>query len=233
MNSRISQKVAVIGLGRFGMALARRLSQDGAEVIAIDRQPRLIDEICNDVAIAVRLDSTEEAALRSQEVERVDCVVVAIGENFEAALLTTVICKRTLKVPHVICRAQTPLHAEIFRQIGADEVIQPEQNAGEMLGRRLAHPRILDYVKLGDGFTIVELQAPSLFVGRTLKEIDLRSTYRVNLIAIRRKTDTSEAGEQQSPDQLISVPGPDDRLEAPDILLLSGSDAALANLPQG
>ena len=222
----------MIGLGRFGMALARRLSQDGAEVIAIDRQPRLIDEICNDVAIAVRLDSTEEAALRSQEVERVDSVVVAIGENFEAALLTTVICKKNLKVPHVVCRAQTPLHAEIFRQIGAEEVIQPEQNAGEMLGRRLAHPRILDYVKLGDGFTIVELQAPSRFVGKTLKEIDLRSTYRVNLIAIRRKAEASDPGEQQNPDQLVSVPGPNDHIEASDILLLSGSDAALSNLPQ-
>ncbi|MCP4785046.1 MAG: TrkA family potassium uptake protein [Fuerstiella sp.] len=233
MNSRVSQRVAVIGLGRFGMALARRLSQHGAEVIAIDRQHKLIDEICNDVAIAVRLDSTEESALRSQEVERVHSVVVAIGENFEAALLTTVICKKTLKVPNVICRAQTPLHAEIFEQIGADEVIQPEQTAGEMLGRRLAHPRIHDYVKLGDGFTVVELQAPSRFVGKTLKEIDLRSTYRVNLIAIRRKAETSDAEPPQGSDQLISVPGPDDRIQAADILLLSGSDAALSNLPQG
>ena len=141
MNSRTSQRVAVIGLGRFGMALARRLSQHGAEVIAIDRQHKLIEEICNDVAIAVRLDSSEEAALRSQEVERVDCVVVAIGENFEAALLTTAICKKNLKVPKVICRAQTTLHAEIFRQIGADEVIQPEQNAGEMPGSS-ANPRL-------------------------------------------------------------------------------------------
>ncbi|MEO1983670.1 MAG: TrkA family potassium uptake protein [Fuerstiella sp.] len=233
MNSRSSQRVAVIGLGRFGMALARQLSKDGAEVIAIDRQPKLIEEICNDVAIAVRLDSTKAAALRSQEVERADCVVVAIGENFEAALLTTVICKKNLQLPKVICRAQTPLHAEIFQQIGADEVIQPEQNAGEMLGRRLAHPRIHDYVKLGDGFTIVELQGPSPFVGKTLKEIDLRSTYGVNLIAIRRKAEPSDAEEQQSPDQLISVPGPNDRIEASDILLLSGSDTALSNLPQG
>ncbi|MDG1894590.1 MAG: TrkA family potassium uptake protein [Fuerstiella sp.] len=232
MNSRTSQRVAVIGLGRFGMALARRLSQHGAEVIAIDRQHKLIEEICNDVAIAVRLDSSEEAALRSQEVERVDCVVVAIGENFEAALLTTAICKKNLKVPKVICRAQTTLHAEIFRQIGADEVIQPEQNAGEMVARRLAHPRIHDYVKLGDGFTIVELLAPSHFVGKTLKELNLRSTYRVNLIAIRRTTDTPDAEDQPVADQIISVPGPDDRIDASDILLLSGSDTALSNLPR-
>ena len=232
MNSRTSQRVAVIGLGRFGMALARRLSQHGAEVIAIDRQHKLIEEVCNDVAIAVRLDSSEEAALRSQEVERANCVVVAIGENFEAALLTTVICKKNLKVPNVICRAQTPLHAEIFRQIGADEVIQPEQNAGEMMARRLAHPRIHDYVKLGDGFTIVELQAPSHFVDKTLKELDLRSTYRVNLIAIRRTSETADTEGEPGVEQLISVPDPNDRIKATDILLLSGSDTALSNLPR-
>jgi len=232
MNSRTSQRVAVIGLGRFGMALARRLSQHGAEVIAIDRQHKLIEEVCNDVAIAVRLDSSEEAALRSQEVERVDCVVVAIGENFEAALLTTVICKKNLKVPTVICRSQTPLHAEIFRQIGADEVIQPEQNAGEMMARRLAHPRIHDYVKLGDGFTIVELQAPPHFVDKTLRELDLRSIYRVNLIAIRRTSNIAGTEREPGVEQLISVPDPNDRIKASDTLLLSGSDTALSNLPR-
>ncbi|MCA9047100.1 MAG: TrkA family potassium uptake protein, partial [Planctomycetaceae bacterium] len=135
MGEDFYQRIAVIGLGRFGMALARRLSIHGAEVIAIDSDEKLVDEIRDDVAMAVRLNSTEEAALRSQEVDRVDCVVIAIGENFEAALLTTVICKKNLKIPYVICRAQTQFHAEIFRQIGADEVIQPEQNAGDMLGR--------------------------------------------------------------------------------------------------
>ena len=114
MKNSNSQRLAVIGLGRFGMSLARQLAAHGAEVIAIDSNHRLVNEISDDVSLAVRLDSTDEAALRSQEVDRVDCVVVSIGENFEAALLTTVLCKRNLKVGSVICRAQTPLHAEIF-----------------------------------------------------------------------------------------------------------------------
>ncbi|MCA9083582.1 MAG: TrkA family potassium uptake protein [Planctomycetaceae bacterium] len=224
------QRIAVIGLGRFGTALARRLSIHGAEVIAIDTDERLVEEVRDDVALAVRLNSTEEAALRSQEVDRVDCVVIAIGENFEAALLTTVICKKNLQIPHVICRAQTQFHAEIFRQIGADEVIQPEQNAGDMLGRRLAHPRINDYITLGEGFTIVEMLAPSKFAGKTVKEIDLRSTYQVNLIAIRRRT--GKPDEECDGTRLINVPGPNDRIEATDILLLSGSEESLARLPQ-
>lgn len=215
------------------MALARRLSAHRADVLAIDSDQQLVNEICDDVAIAVRLDATDEAALRSQEVDRVDTVVVAIGENFEAGLLTTAICKRHLGVPHVICRAQTRVHAEIFAQIGADEVIQPEQNAGDMLGRRLAHPRINDYIKLADGFTIVEMLAPSKFAGRTVKEIHLRPTYQVNLIAIRRKPKTLP-DDPPRPDSplLISVPGPDDLIEAEDILLLAGSEESLARLPQ-
>ena len=233
------QRIAVIGLGRFGMALARRLSIHGAEVIAIDSEESLVNEVRDDVALAVRLDSTDEAALRSQDVDTVDVCVVAIGENFEAALLTTVICKKNLRIPQVLCRAQTKFHAQIFSQIGADEVIQPEQNAGDMLGRRLAHPRINDYITLGDGFTVIELRAPTKFVGRTVKETELRSAYEVNLIAIRRRIPESErpeksedSGECERTTKLISVPGPNDRIEATDILLLAGSEDSLARLPQ-
>ena len=217
------QRVAVIGLGRFGTSLARSLAFHGAEVIAIDRNKELIDDIADDVAIAVQLDSTDEAALRSEEVDRVDCAVVSIGENFEAALLTTVICHRNLEVPQVICRAQTKFHAEIFAQIGATEVIQPEQHAGEMLGRRLAHPGINDYIQLADGFTILEMAAPERFVGRTVRDISLRAEYKVNLIAIRRSS-------TESPDSQINVPGPDDVIHAEDLLLLAGDEDSLAGI---
>lgn len=231
MRNSKNQRVAVIGLGRFGMSLAKELGTLGAEVVAIDSSKQLVDEVSKEVALAVQMDSTDEAALRSQEVDRVDCVVVSIGENFEAALLTTVLCKRNLEVPQVICRAQTELHAEIFRQIGADEVIQPEQTAGQMLGRRLAHPRIHDYITLGEGFTILEMTAPTKFAGKTVREIDLRANYEVNLIAIKRKAE--EESETETVDTtLISVPGPDDVLLASDLLLLAGSEESLSSLPQ-
>ena len=229
-------RFAIIGLGRFGMSLARRLSTHGAEVIAIDSDDTLVSEISDDVAIAVQLDCTDEAALRSQDVDRVDCVVISIGENFEAAVLTTVICHKHLQVPQVICRAQTTFHAEIFTQIGADEVIQPEHNAGDMLGRRLAHPRIHDYIRLAEGFTVIELQAPKPFVSKSVREIDLRNEFSVNLIAIRRpvEPESDAAGESadDAPSKLISVPGPNDRIEASDVLMLAGSEEALARLSQ-
>jgi len=219
------QRIAVIGLGRFGMALAKELALHGSEVIAIDSNPAHIDAIRDHVPLAVVLDSTDEAALRSQEVDRLDAVVIAIGGNFESALLTTVLCRRNLQVPNVICRARTSLHAEIFEQIGAHEVINPESDAGQMLGRRLAHPRIHDYITLAAGFTVIELQCPSEFAGRTLIDLSLRSKYEVNMIAIRRPT-------EEDPRGTITAPKPGDVVLGTDILLLAGSEEALARLPQ-
>jgi len=229
-------RVAVIGLGRFGMALARRMSTHGAEVIAIDSDATAVNEVKDDVTFAVCLDSTDEAALRSQEVDRVDICVVSIGENFEAALLTTVICKMKLEISQVICRAQTAFHSQIFRQIGADEVVQPEQTAGDMLGRRLAHPQLSDYVKLGEGFNIVEMVPPQSFIGRTIQEIELRKHWGVNLIAIRRpRQDPSVLAESEVSDvttRLIAVPRPDDKIEQSDLLVIAGSEEALAKLAE-
>jgi trk system potassium uptake protein TrkA len=233
---RRTQRIAVIGLGRFGMALARRLSTHGCEVIAIDSDPAPVNEIKDDVAFAVSLDSTDEAALRGQEVDRVDICVVSIGENFEAALLTTVICKKNLELPRVICRAQTRFHAQIFQQIGADEVVQPEQTAGDMLGRRLANPQISDYVELGEGFNLVEMLPPKAFVGKTVQEIGLRATWGLNLIALRRPIQDAAVVEDKSPaaaaTRLIPVPGATDRIEASDLLVIAGPEEALTRLAQ-
>lgn len=223
------QKVAVIGLGRFGMVLARELAASGAQVIAIDRAANLVAEVKDEVDLAVKLDTTDEVALRSQEIDKCDYCVVAIGENFESALLTTVIAKK-MGVKHVICRAQTAFHAEIFRQIGADEVIQPEIQAGSNLARRLANPYIDDFISLAEGYTLVELHAPGRFHGKSLRALELRAKYHVNLIAIKRPGGTGEEGEPAG--ELLSVPSADDVIQPGDVLIMAGSDESLANLPK-
>ncbi len=202
------QKVAVIGLGRFGTALARQLTASGAEVIAIDHNMSLVNELRDEVAVAVKLDSTDQAALRGQEIDLVDVAVVAIGENFEAALLTTVILKK-MGVPRIICRAQTAFHGEIFKQIGADEVIQPEIQAGERLGHSLANPQLEDLITLAEGYTLIELHAPKEFCGKSLQILELRRRYDVNLIAIKRPVEgTDEAGNTVKKQNVIGVPAP-------------------------
>lgn len=225
------RKIAVIGLGRFGMELARQMSASGVEVIAVDRDKLLVDEAKDDVDVAVRLDSTDEAALKSQEIDKVDVCVVAVGENFEAALLTTVIVKR-LGVPRIICRAQTQFHADIFRQIGADEVIQPESQAGKILARKLANPQIEDFIALAEGYTLIELRAPKAFQQKTLQELALRGHYGVNLVAIKRMHRTEQDGEEVEEIEVIGVPKAGDVIRPDDTLVLVGSDDALARLPK-
>jgi len=223
-------KVAVIGLGRFGTELARRLGASEVEVIAIDHSDKLVNEIKDDVAIAVRLNATDELALKSQEIDKVDACVISIGENFEAALLATVIVKK-MGVPKIICRAQSQFHAEIFTQIGATEVIQPEVQAGARLARLLANPHLEDYLQVGDGYTMIELLTPREFVGKNLTELALRSKYSVNVVAIRKRNSAEIEKNTGKTHTTDCVPHPDYQVQESDILLIIGTDQNLSRLP--
>lgn len=226
------RRVAVIGLGRFGMAVVDQLASSGVQVIAVDSDRELVDEISHKVDVAVALDSTDERALRSQEIHKVDVLIVAIGENFEAALLTAAIAKKQLKIPRVICRAATTIHAEIFIQIGADEVIQPESETGRQLARKLANPFLEDFIDLGEGFTLIELHAPSAFRGKTLRDLNLRVRYGVNLVAIRRTVRSTEKNGVEQTRESLSVPQADEIIQTEDMLLLIGATENLSRLPK-
>ena len=231
------RRIAVIGLGRFGMALARNLARLGGQVIAVDRNMQLVNEVKDDVDLAVRLDSTDRDALDAQDIDKVDVCVFSIGENFEASLLTTVILRK-LGVPRIICRAQTSFHAEIFRQIGADEVIQPETSAGEQMARRLANPRLTDVIDLAEGYSMVETEAPASWWGIGLKDLGLRTKFDVNLVAIKRQKAAAPADESDgetapiTSSEIISVPRPDDLIQEGDLLMLVGSHDAIDKLPR-
>lgn len=224
-------QIAVIGLGRFGNVLARTLSESGAQVVGIDRSDALVNNVRDEVDRVVALDATDQTALQNQGIADVDVAVVAIGEEFEAALLTTVILKK-MGVPQIICRAQTEYHAEIFKQIGANEVIQPEVQAGSHLGRRLANPQIDDFVTLSEGFAIIEIRTPGEFAGKALKDLALRVKYDVNIVAIRPKTVVERDGQSSEITGAIRVPRPSDVLNPNDVLVVVGSEEALARLPK-
>jgi trk system potassium uptake protein TrkA len=211
------------------MALARELALRGVQVLAIDRSMQLVNEAKDHVDLAVRLDSTDRDALLAQEVDKVDIAVVSIGENFEASLLTTALLQK-MEVPRVICRAQTQTHAEIFRQIGAHEVIQPESSAGQQMALRLANPRLSDVIDLAPGFALVEITAPESWWNVLLKELDLRRKFQVNLVAIKRGL--PESGEDSGDCEIVSVPRPDDPILENDHLILVGDHEAIQSLPK-
>ena len=215
---------AVIGLGRFGRMVAEMLAADGAEVIAVDLNPTLVEDIKDKVTVAVRMDSTDETALVSQGIDSMDAVIVGIGDDFEANQLTVVIAKK-IGVKKVITRARTPVQAKILSLIGADEVIMPEEETAQRLAQRLNRPNIRAHLELAEGYSLVEIAAPRKFHGSSLQEINLRKKYGVTLVVVKKRIEAdNENGYQE---KINDVPGADYIIQSDDILVLVGPDDKL------
>ncbi|MFA6235510.1 MAG: TrkA family potassium uptake protein [Bacteroidota bacterium] len=221
------KRFAVIGLGYFGTNLARELTRQGAEVIAIDNTMSKIEEIKDEVAYAVRLDSTDEKTLRNQGLEELDGVVVSIGEEFESALLTCVLllefgCK------NLVVKSTSPIHTRIFKSVGVHTVVAPDLAIAERLAISLASRTILDTIPLTDEYSIIQLRAPQFMVGQTLQGLDLRREYDVNLITIKRTPKAPDGSD--GPEIILGVPRPDSKIEKNDILILMGSRKSIERL---
>lgn len=223
------ERYAVIGLGRFGSQLATNLAANGAEVIAIDRDRQIVEDLRDRVTLAIALDSTDEGALRIQGIEQVDCAVVGIGHDFEAAALSTVILKR-LGLARVISRAGNDMQAQILKSIGADGVVQPEDESAERWSNRLLAPFIIDHVELGGGYGLVQMKAPKAWTDTPLADTNIRNTHNVTIVAIKRLIDADENSGAQ--DRAIILPQPDSQLRESDTVIIAGFDKDLKRLPR-
>ena len=220
---------AVIGLGRFGQKLAIALSMSGAEVIAIDIDREQIELIRDQVSLAVRLDSTDENALRSQGVDKVDVAIIGIGQNkggFEAAVLTVVNLKN-LGIPDIYARAEHEIGGQVFEAVGATQVIYPEIESAHRWAYKLIAPQIGEKIDFAPGYSLARVKAPASFCDKKLIDLQLRQKYNINLVAIKRG---DEAGIDTG--KIINVPMPQTVIFENDILMVAGSDADLARLPQ-
>jgi len=198
---------AVVGMGRFGRAVARSLAEEGQSVLAVDRDPERLRAVAEDVDAVAAVDMTDEEAVAALRLERMSCVVVAIGSRAtEASLLTTAILRR-FAVSRIVARAFDERHARVLLAIGADEVLNPEDEIGQRLALRLAHPDLLDQIRLGDAL-IAEVEAPEAWVGESLG--DLYEAHRIATLALRRGGATD------------SDPRPEERVASGDVLVLMG-----------
>jgi trk system potassium uptake protein TrkA len=214
---------AVIGLGRFGSAMASTLVELGQEVIGVDNSEDRVQAMADLVSEAVQLDATDEKALRSAGVPDVDVAVISIGENIEASLLVVMQVK-DLGVPTIIAKAVTPLHGRILERLGVTRVIYPERDMAIRVAHGLVVPNVTDYIELSKDFSIVELPAPRDWVGKSLKELAIRPRYGLTLIAIKRRTQTGDH-------EITNVaPSADDVILADDLLALLGDNDRLAQL---
>ena len=214
----------VVGLGVFGRQVALTLAQEGAEVIAVDSDMERVDEIHDYVAYAVKLDSTDPSALKSLGVQDMDAAIVAIGENFEANLLTAAYMKQ-LGVKKVITRASNPIHRKILEQVGADEIISPEDEVGKKIAVRLLRPNLIDYLDVAEDYKLIRIETPAEFVGKTLGEIDFRKNYQLNIISINKQATREEDGQEIIEEVTeIAVPDSNTVLEEDTVLVIVGQE---------
>lgn len=219
----MSKQTVVIGLGQFGMALARALAKNGGEVLAVDVNPAHIHDIASHVADAVLMDAMDEEALAALAPATRDTCVCAIGDdNREGSIIVTALLKQ-LGAKHIVARATDDLHARILKLVGADEVINPERSYGERLAVRLAWRNVLNVMPLGGDLVLTEMVAPESFWGRTLAELALPKRFLVTVSAVRR--------ERQSVVH-ASIPDPQEPLQQGDILMLVSTEAAARKLTE-
>ncbi|MDI9432671.1 MAG: TrkA family potassium uptake protein [Planctomycetota bacterium] len=224
------RRFAVIGLGRFGQKLAIALAMSGSEVIAIDRDRNEVELIRDQVSHAVRLDSTDEEAMKAQGVDKADVAIIALGqESFEAAILT-VVNLRQMGVKQIYARAESLLAGEVFSKVGATEVIYPEIESAQRWAYKLIAPQIGEKIDFAPGYSLARVKAPPSFDGKTVMDLQLRQKYKVNLVIIKRG-DEAKARKNEK-ESIINIPMPDTIIYADDILMVAGSDADLAKLPQ-
>jgi trk system potassium uptake protein TrkA len=220
-------QIAVIGLGTFGYKCATTLASMGAEVIALDLDPALVDDIKERVHHAVVVDSNDEKALRSIGISDVDAAVNAIGENIEVSIMTTVILRR-LGVSKIIARAISPTHAEVLREIGASQVVQIEEQMGEQVARSLVTSNVFQHIAFPSGYSLIEMVAPRSFIGRTLRDLHLRKNFGALCVAIQRKVPAiDDKGHSLMKNQVHPAPDPGDKIHESDILVLVGAESGI------
>jgi trk system potassium uptake protein TrkA len=217
----MAKKIAVIGMGQFGMAIAKTLSRKGVEVMAIDRNEIIIEEMAEKVDMAVAMDATDKKTLISQGILEFDAVVVAIGEDFEQLLLCTTVLM-DIGVKRIMARARGKSQRIILEKIGVKEILSPEDEVGMNVAERLINPSIVSYLDLPDDFCIMEIAAPPDVIGRTLVDIELRRRYDVNLITMKRSSEIEKNGEKVKEQHIYGIPRGDSVIRENDSLILFG-----------
>lgn len=215
----MKKQFAIIGLGRFGGSVANALTDMGYEVLAIDSNEQRIQDFANIVTHAVEADSTDENALKALGIRNFDIVVVAIGEDIQSSILTTLILKE-LGVQKIVVKAQNPLHGKVLYKIGADKVVYPERDMGIRVVHNLISPNILDIIELADDYSIVEIHAGEFFAGKTLQELDIRAKFGCNVMAIK------------SGERINIAPLAGDQIHEGDVLVVIGHNSDLQRLEE-
>lgn len=208
---KVKKDFAVIGLGRFGGSIVRELADQGLEVMAIDFKEERVNEFSMIASHAVMGDTTDESVLKSLGIRNFDHVIVAIGDDIQASILTTLILKE-LGVKNITVKAQNDYHEKVLLKIGADTVVHPERDMGRRIAHKMVSKSVLDYLELSDEHSIVEIVAGGGLIGHSILELDIRAKYGINIVAIKRGNEINVS------------PQANEIIEDNDILIVIGAD---------
>ncbi len=204
----------VIGLGRFGSEVARKLCGQGCEVLAMDIHSNLVQQVANDVTHAVVGDGQDKDVLKALGAGNFDCAIIAIGDDLAASVLTTMNLKE-LGVPYIVCKAHDATHRRVLEKLGVDRVVIPEYEFAGKLARSLSSHNVLDYIELSEDYGILEVPAPKSWVGKSILELNVRAKLGVNIIAVENEKTTNVS------------PSAGYRIQTGDIMVVLGDNKAL------
>ena len=214
----MSKQYLVIGAGRFGSSVATTLYELGHDVMVVDINPSLVQEMSKSVTHAVQADATSEAALNSLGIKDFDVVVVAIGQDIQASIMTCILLIE-MGARYVVAKAQTEMHGKVLSKIGVNRVVFPERDMGQKLAHSLSAFNIVDLIELSSNTSVVEVAAPAEMVGRSLQELNLRARFGINVIALRSKDGKTNIS-----------PGAEDKIKEDDLIIAVGDKKALKKM---
>lgn len=222
-------KYIIVGLGNFGASLAEKLTTLGNEVIGIDNRMTNVDSCKEKVSHTICMDATDEFTVSGLPLKETDVVIVAIGEDQGANVMTTALFKN-FKVKRLISRAINPLHEKVLEAIDVDEIVHPEEETAERWAKKLCMPNVVDSFELSNDFSIIEIKIPSKYIGKTIREIELRRKYNIlALTTIKQREVKSVVGKTHNENRVQGVASPDTELQENDILVIYGSNRDLSS----
>ncbi|NCD09667.1 MAG: TrkA family potassium uptake protein [Negativicutes bacterium] len=203
------KQYVVLGMGRFGISVARTLYGLGHDVLGVDKDEEIIQSLSNELTHIVAADVLDEETYRTLGLRNFDVAVVAV-RDLEPSMMCTLMLKEC-GIPFIIAKASTSLHGRMLEKIGADKVIYPERDMGIRVGHNLADSNIVDYIELVDNLSIMEIEAPKSMIGKSLSEVELRRLYKVTVVAIRRNG------------EMFVNPNPQSKIQEKDIMVILGT----------
>ena len=203
------KQYVVLGMGRFGISVAKTLYSLGYDVLGVDSNEEIVQSLSNDLTHVVTADVLDEGTFTALGIRNFDVAIVAVGD-LEASMMCTLLL-REIGVPFILAKASTSLHGRMLEKIGADKVIYPERDMGLRVGHNLADSNIIDYIELVDNLSIMEVEAPLAMLGKSLAEVELRRLYKVTVVALRRDG------------EMLVNPNPHEKIKKGDIMVILGT----------